>query len=183
MTTIFCIAATVFGLFIGTAPALANPYDDCILQHIGTAQNKAAVDAIERACIAKTAIAIPREEVSNFEGGINARVGQFNAGFGSLEYGLLVEFKNTTKYNITEVVVTVQNKDTNKTAEYLVDAFNSPLPPGAVLTELAEPAYRQIIPSGKTWSFFVHINEVASDGDFGKKFTWGVTPTKGIPPN
>jgi hypothetical protein len=91
MTTKSCIAATVFGLFIGTAPALANPYDDCILQHMGTAQNKAAVDAIERACIAKTSIAIPREEVANFEGGMNAHVGNFNTGFGSLEYGLLVE--------------------------------------------------------------------------------------------
>ena len=68
-------------------------------------------------------------------------------------------------------MVTVLNKDTNKSAEYPIDSFNSPLPPGAVLTALGEPAYSQIIPSGKTWSFFVHINEVASDGDFGKKFT------------
>jgi hypothetical protein len=171
------------GLLSFAAPAVANPYDDCILQHMGTAQNEAAVNAIERACIAKTSIAIPREEVGNFESGTNASVGQFNTGYGSLEYGLLVELKNTTKFNITEVVVTVRNKDTNKVTEYPVDTFDAPLPPGALLSKLAEPAYRQIIQSGKTWSFFVRATEVTKSTvvDFGKKFSWGVTPTKGIP--
>src|SRR5580704_11295989 len=93
-----------------TVPALGNPYDDCILQHMGPAQNQAAVYAIERACIAKTSIAISRDEVANFEVAANASVGTFNTGF-SLENGLLIELKNTTKFNITEVVVTVHNND------------------------------------------------------------------------
>jgi hypothetical protein len=184
MTTKFCSTAAVFGLLIGTAPALANPYDDCILQHMGTAQNKDAAYAIERACISKTSVVIPLEEVRNFEGGIRGNVGQFNVGSGYPEYGLLIEFKNTTKYDITENIITVINNENNKFTEYPVDRLSSVLPPGTWITGLGDPALGQIIPSGKTVTFFVHINEVASsDGDFWKKFSWSARPTKGIPPN
>lgn len=43
---------------LSPVPATANPYDDCILEHMANAQNKDAVYAIEKACINKTSIAI-----------------------------------------------------------------------------------------------------------------------------
>jgi hypothetical protein len=63
------------GLLLLSTSAFANPYDDCILQHMGTAQNKDAVYAIERACISKTSAPIPFDD--NFTGGLSADVGQF----------------------------------------------------------------------------------------------------------
>jgi hypothetical protein len=162
-----------------TLPALANPYDDCILQHMGTAQNKAAVHAIERACIGKTSIPIPPDD--NFAGGIAAAVGNFNTGSGAPEYGLLVTLKNTTNLNVTEVVIAIRNKDTKKAEEYPVHEFDESLPPGVMLTKLAEPAYRQIIKAGETRKFFVRIIEARDNpSEFPKRFTWGVVPTKGI---
>ena len=100
-------------------------------------------------------MAIPRDQKTNFLGGLNATVGQFNMGWGRPAFGLLVEFKNTTTFDVTEVVVTVRNKDTGKITEYPVTAFSGPLPPGAIITGLPEPAFNQIIRSGKTISFFL----------------------------
>jgi len=166
-------------LLLLTVPALANPYDDCILQHMGTAQNEAAVHAIERACIGKTSVPIPPDD--NFAGGIAAAVGNFSTGSGAPEYGLLVTLKNTTKLNITEVVTVIRNTDTKKAEEYPVHEFDEPLPPGAMRTKLAEPAYRQIIRTGATRKFFVRITEARDNpSEFPKRFTWGVVPTKGI---
>jgi hypothetical protein len=175
-------APVAIGLLSLSAPALANPYDDCILQHMGTAQNQAAVYAIERACINKTSMPIPPDD--NFAGGLTAAVGNFNTGFGALEYGIVVTLKNTTNFNITEVVVTIHNKHSHEIARYPVTAFNEPLAPGALLTGLGEPALTQIIKPGEIRRFFVHINEAAATpSDFGNEFAWGVMPTKGIPPN
>ena len=160
---------------------LANPYDDCILQYMGTAQNQAAVYAIERACMGKTSVSIPPDD--NFTGGLSADVGNFNIGFGGLEYGIVVTMKNTTNYNITEVMVSIINKTTHEVVRYPVTAFHAPLPPGAVITGLGEPAL-QIIKPGQTDRFFVHITEAtANPSAFGKTFTWSVMPTKGIPAN
>jgi hypothetical protein len=177
------IATTCAGLLLLTGPALGNPYDDCILQHMGTAQDKAAVNAIERACIAKTSIAIAPNDT--FPGGLNANLGKFNTGSGVAEnYGLLVTIKNTTNYNVTEVVVGIKNKGTQENTRYPVDDFQEPFPPGAILTGLAEPALAKIIKPGETRRFFVHIDEAAATpSEFEKKFTRGVMPTKGIPAN
>jgi hypothetical protein len=180
---LICLASAAGLLSLDISATIANPYDDCILQHMGTAQNNAAVNAIERACISKTSVAVLQEETEMFEGE-TASVGRYNMGQGSLEYGLLVELRNTTKFNITEVIVTVRNTHTNKISEYPVDAFNSPLPPGAILSGLGDAALIQIIPSGKTRQFFVSITEGADKpADFGKHFSWGVVPSKGIPTN
>jgi hypothetical protein len=101
------------GLTILSHPALANPYDDCILQHMGTAQNQTAVYAIERACIDKTSVPIAPDD--NFAGGLNANVGEFNTGdIGGPEHGLVVTMKNTTNYNVTEVIITIINKTTHE---------------------------------------------------------------------
>ena len=182
MPTKLCTAVAM-GLTILSHPALANPYDDCILQHMGTAQNQTAVYAIERACIDKTSVPIPPDD--NFAGGLNANVGEFNTGdIGGPEHGLVVTMKNTTNYNVTEVIITIINKTTHELTRYPVAAFNEPLPPGMLLSGLGEPALTQIIKPGATRRFFARINEAAAKpSDFGSKFAWGVLPTKGIPPN
>jgi hypothetical protein len=166
-----------------TAPAVANPYDDCILQHMPTAQNDAAVRAIERACIDKTSVPIPAD--NHFAGGLSAGLGRYNTGDGVADnYGLLVTMKNTTDYNVTQVVVDIGNKETHEITPYPVDAFSEPLPLGSVLTGLGEPALLQIIKPGETRRFFVHIGEAsARPSDFEKKFWWGVMPSRGIPVN
>lgn len=176
-----CVVMAVGWLML-SVPAVANPYDDCVLEHMVTAQNQAAAYAIERACISKTSVPIPPTD--DFAGGLGADLGDFNTGNPfQLEYGLAVTLKNTTGFNITEVVVRIRNKNTGEITRYPVSAFSGPLLPGAMLTELGEPGLLQIIKPGETRRFFVHIEErAAASSDFEKAFAWGVTPTKGIPP-
>jgi len=170
------------GLLVLSTRVLANPYDDCILQNMGTAQNEAAVYAIERACINKASVPIPPDD--KFAGALNANAGDFNTGHGSLEHGLVVTMKNTTNYSITEVVVSILHKGTQESTRYTVSSFNAPLPPGAIISKLGEPALTRTIKPGETRRFFVHIDEVLpAHPEFTKKFAWDVMPTKGIPAN
>jgi hypothetical protein len=168
-----------FGAVALARAASANPYDDCILQYMGKAQDRGAVYAIERACISKTTVPIPNDP--SFAG-LSANLGSFNMGFGSLAWGLVITLKNTTAYSITQVKVFIRNKATKTDAEYVVDKFDEPLPVGTVLSGLGEPYLEQVIRPGQTQSFFTAISEVAKSADeFGKKYDWFVIPTQGIP--
>jgi hypothetical protein len=173
------------GLLLLAAPALANPYDDCVLQHMGNAQIEVAVNAIERACIAKTSIPVSQDEARKLlDGQTTALAGKFNVGGFTPERGLLVELKNTTSFDITELAVTIINKTTQRETTYPVSVFFGTLPPGVMLGKAPEPSASQILPSGKTIRFFVAIHEVTDiSTDFPKNFSWSVTPIKGIPPN
>jgi hypothetical protein len=162
------------------APARANPYDDCILEHMSTAQIEAAAYAIERACISKTSVPITAPDVMATEA--EAWADYFNTGFGS-SYGLKVTIKNVTTFNVTELVVVVHDRKTGKANEYLLDKFNAPLSGAGIVTKLGEPALVSIIPSGQTRSFFVPASEV-SEGtvkDFFKRFILELRLSKGIP--
>ena len=163
------------------APARANPYDDCTLEHMSTAQNEAAAYAVERACISKTSVPITTTpDVLAREG--KAGSDYFNTGFG-YSYGLLVTIKNATTFNITELVVVVQDQKTSKENEYVIDQFREPLSGPGYYKTLGEPALVNIIPSGKTRSFFVQATEVTADTvkDVFKRFTWDLRLSKGIP--
>jgi Rap1a immunity proteins len=158
-----------------------HDYDDCILEHMGTAQNESAAYAIQRACISKASIGLtPISTPSDLDA--TAWAGSFNV-INSWNYGLLVRIKNSTSFNITELVVEVSDRKTNKTNEYVIDSFDEPAPTGVIITKLGEPAYRNMIPVGKTRSFFVPASEVTKEttNDFFKRFTWNLRLSKGIP--
>jgi hypothetical protein len=166
------------------APAHANPYDDCILEHMGTAQNEAAAHSIQRACISKSSISITRTFDPTADLNAMAWPGNYNTGYiDGWKYGLLVRIKNLSTFNITELVVIVRDQKTNKTNEYVVSDFDEPLNGPGLISKEAEPAYRNIIPVGKTRAFLVPATEVTEDAinDFFKRFTWNLRLSKGIP--
>jgi hypothetical protein len=149
------------GFLVLSTPAVANPYDDCILQHMPTAQNDAAVRAIEMACINKTSVEIPwaQSEVSD----TSAKIGMYNTGWGPVApnvYGLVVTMKNTTTYYVTRVIMWVYSSDAH-ISRYDVDSFDEPLPPGVWNSGPGEPSFRQIIKPGETRRFVVPITERA----------------------
>ena len=76
--------------------------------NIWAAQNEVAAYSIQRACISKTSIPITRTFDATTDLNAIAWPGNFNTGFvGGGGYGLLVSIKNSTSFNITEVVVVV----------------------------------------------------------------------------
>ncbi|MFY9838893.1 MAG: hypothetical protein WAK55_20935 [Xanthobacteraceae bacterium] len=89
-------------------------------------QTNAAL-AIETACISKTSIPVTSAFNAAADLDAKAGAGHFNTGYaGGWEYGLLVTIKNSTPFNVTELVVTVQDRKTNKTNAYVVDNFDEP---------------------------------------------------------
>ena len=179
----YLLTAIFVSTVIFSQAAVADPFDECILQHMGTARDQAAVYSIERACISKTSVAIPYDP--DFEGALSANVGSFNTGSGaSINYGLVITLKNTTKFNITSLKVIIRDKLTKKDSEYFVEEFSGPFPPGFIITGLGEPSRLQIIKIGETRDFFVHIGEfVRTPAEFGKKFDWAVMPMRDISVN
>jgi hypothetical protein len=177
--TKFIASAVLLAALI--APARANPYDDCILEHMGTAKIEEAVYAVERACISKTSVPITStfDELAR-EG--RAWADYFNTGFG-YSYGLQVTIKNTSPFNITELVVVVQDRKTGKVNEYVLNQFHEPLSGSGFVSKPAPPDFQNIIHVGTTRSFFVAATEVTEGTakDFFKRFTWGLRLSKGIP--
>jgi hypothetical protein len=185
--------------------AYANPYDDCVLEHLPSAQSEAATFAIERACISKTSIPLNITDVpadlyakeARTIDDMKARASGLAYLHGmawvahflspdrlNLIYGLLVEIKNSTSFAITELVVTVEDRKTEKTTnEYVISDFDTSLDGPGYISKLADPAQRNIIPVGAARKFFVQASEVteATADDFSKKFYWHVRLSKGIP--
>jgi hypothetical protein len=120
------LVAAIVTLVASAATGHANPYDDCVLEHMGTAQNEAAVHSIQRACISKSSIVITRIFDPTADLDAKAWPGNYNTGYG-WKYGLLVRIKNLSTFNITELVVVVGDQKTNKTNEYVVSDFGEPL--------------------------------------------------------
>src|SRR5215469_10718500 len=100
--TLFTVAAFA-ALNLGLA--VASPYDDCILEHIGMTHDRQAVRVLEQACINKTSVPISTSPI-----GVNASAGKFRIGELQGDYGLLVTLRNGTNYDITEVLLVLTNK-------------------------------------------------------------------------
>jgi len=176
------VVASGVSLLLSAAPALGNPYDDCILEFLGASQSEVAVNAVERACINKVSVAIQVDKkAANF--GVSASVGNFNTGY-SVEYGLAVRVWNATEFDVTEVKVLITHRESGMVGEYFVENFDPPIAAGMSISKLGAPHYRQIIKSGQIRTFFMRIDEQAKDStQFAKEFSWEAVPTKGIPSN
>ena len=172
------VAAAILAALGAHHPATANPYDDCILQNMGGAQNKDAVYAIERSCISKSSTPIPENEAESSGSDAVAYPGVFNIGRLSPEKGLEIHFTNRTKFNITKLNVLVQQKKTNQLKTHVVTEFLKPLPNGMFVSSLGEPSLINIIPSGSEAQFFVPVEEVSPE--FFKQYDWEIVPTRGI---
>lgn len=176
--TLFAVAALA-GLTLGEA--VASPYDDCILEHIGMTHDKEAVRVLEQACINKTSVPISTDPI-----GVNASAGKFSMGGLQGDYGLLVTLRNSTNYDITEVLLVLTNKaDEQPVNSYRVRGFHDMLPDGVWLAEAPDPAVAGIIKSDSTRRFFVRVDEVAdyvaNFSSFWNRFGWYAIGTKAIP--
>ena len=165
--------------FQAAAPAKANPYDDCILEHMANTQTREAVYAIERACISKTSVKITEEKLTID----SAYAGTYNNGYQAVK-GLVISATNNTVFAITEVAVTLEDKQTRAVTRYMLDTFAGPLPNGTLVSGPPEPAFAQIIKSGASRTFLVDMRDLPVNmAEFSKHFAWDVVPTKGIPSN
>jgi hypothetical protein len=161
------------------SPAFANPYDDCILQYMGNAQNRDAIDNIQVACISKTSVSIPEDQVEKIT--VLAWAGKYSIGGIEAKNGLLIKLTNNTDYAITAIKVSVEDKKTRKTTVHAVDRFLAPFYGPGWISRYGEPRFNQIIQPGQTSEFVVWMPEVPDSVTTFPFSSWNVTPVKGIP--
>jgi hypothetical protein len=150
---------------------------------MGTAQNQTAAFAIERSCISKSSVPIPENEAKKL-GDLNAYVGEFNTGSGTNTRGFGISFTNLTSFDITQLNLAIENKNTKQVSNYLLSNFMAPLQPGTWLTALPEPARTQILKSRANAYFVTSIKEVVKDNaEFALNYKWYLIAIKGIPAN
>jgi len=178
----FGMAILLIANFSGKASA--NPFDDCILKFMGTAQNESAVYAIERSCISKTSIDIPEDEGKKLSQEAKAFPGTYNLGGYTPETGLVIHVKNTTGFAVTQMLVSITNKATHVANTYPVFEIRTVEPQGVTVTGMPDPALAQILQKGAVINLFVAIDEVRTSGaKFGERYNWDIRAIKGIPTN
>jgi hypothetical protein len=175
-------ALVLLSVYASAGPASANPYDDCVLQHVGSAQNQTAVYAIERACINKTSVPMSLTDSGTILDSSRAWAGSFNMGSGYLQPGMVFEITNDTHFDITQVKIYVVKIGGGIQHIYKISNFRAPLRTGTFLSGLGEPGLTQVIKSGDSRQFVVEIPYADNkNGNFFKEYSWSVIPSEGIP--
>ena len=144
-----------------SGPAYADGYDNCILAHMGSTQNQTAAYAIERSCVNSASVPIPEDRIGTTGMNVTAWAGQYNLGYGYLQSGMVLQIKNDTEYNITEVKVVLSPIKGGPPTVYTTTDFSAPDAPGVIKTSLGEPGLIGVIKAGSDRKFFVEMNEVA----------------------
>lgn len=178
-----CMFPVLIALVLATASsAWANTYDDCILAHMAGAQNQTAAYAIEKACIKSSSVSINSFDPGEVFGTHGwASAGSFNLGYIEQRVGLRITLTNDTSYDVTEVVLIITDRKTNKERYYWSTEFRSTLPQGFVQTGPADPALSGVLKSRSTNTFFVEVADIGDFNSFHKNYTWAVAASKGIP--
>lgn len=171
------LAGATFLLAI-TTEANANPYDDCILQHMTNTQNQTVAFAIESACISKSSVALTRPE---FIADSKIYGGEFYVGDIYPRKGFVVKFKNSTNYDATELALVFANRKTHQETAYTETSFRGPMPKGTFVTGLPEPGLGNIIKAGSSSEVFFEVAYIGKLDDFFKDHDWWISVTKGIP--
>jgi hypothetical protein len=161
--------------------ANANPYDECILKFMGSARDQTAVYDIERACISESSVNLIASQADGISNAV-AYAGSFYLGYGFMEPGLVIQFTNMTKFDLTTIDVTLITKKDNVRHDYIVREFDGPVLPHTFVTGVPEPAFDQIIKTGAWAEFFVGVSDLIDNGkNFSKNYSWSLAPIKGIP--
>ena len=143
-------------LALAPATALANAYDDCVLQYMAGAQNQQAVYAIERSCISKVSVSLESTQLQGMLKSIFLiNVGSFSAGYTTPVVGLLIRLDNNGPTPITSVSISLRGKKTQGTGHYTITRFMEPQQPGVLFSGLPEPLFEQSIPPGTSKTFIV----------------------------
>jgi hypothetical protein len=157
--------------------AHAAAYDDCILQHIGSAHTQFATFAVESACIGKLSVPIVKGPFTP----VFVEVGDFSGGGPAPVRGIVLRFDNDSDFDVTEVQLSIGDKKSGRKIRFSVYNFESPTPPGAFYTQACEPAKCNIIGSGKSAEVFFPLRWLpASTAEFNTRFDASLELTKGI---
>jgi len=171
------LTAQVDELTRSDTDGLAMSFSTCLLDHLkGTTSDLAAV-SVKEACLRKAER--PFEAVVT---PANARYGLIHNAPGASSYGLYLTLNNATPYTITEIVLTLTDKESRREDSYVVRSFPPSFMDDAAASSTApDPTVHMMLPPGPH-SFTVETGDLAlTDPDrFSDSYDWKVTSVKGF---
>lgn len=162
-----------------SAPALANPFDDCVLENMRGVTADLAARSIKVSCLRKTSVEIPAEALAKVKATANYGV------FDGKNTGFLMEVNNQSDYVLTEITLTFR---VDKMPEQIVrtDDFRKPQPAGVLYAgPPLDPTYTMQIKPFVASSFFIPMQtNIPFDAKKrnGNGFAWVIVSMRGIPP-
>lgn len=165
------VAVSVAG-FAGTA--MANAFDDCVLENMRGVTSDLAAKSIKIACLRKTSVDIPKEHLSALTG--RAEYADFGPQFGK---GFWIRLENGSAYIVTSVTIDV-HVGVGDNQFFETDDFFMP-EPGVIYTGPPDDPTRSMqIPRFSKVDF--RIIKPQPNIDMKKQnFKWGIAAAKGIP--
>ncbi|GAB9240847.1 hypothetical protein [Bradyrhizobium diazoefficiens] len=166
-------------VFLATAalawagPALANAFDDCVLNKMAGVTSDAAAKAIKEACLRKNSVVIDEGDLRGLRivGGGYGRYGISNTA------GFTAEVKNDTGYIVTEITFGIVIAD-GQPEYFRVDNFLYQ-EPGVIYTGLPpDPTVSMRIDPGRSHKFQFSVDRPEIDKK--KKWNWFIAGAKGI---
>lgn len=154
-------------------PALANAFDDCVLDRMAGVTSDAAAKAIKEACLRKSAVVIDESGLRGLRiiSGGYGRYGVRNTA------GFTAEVKNDTGYIVTEITFGITIADGQPEYFRVENFFYQE--PGVIYTGLPpDPTVSMRIDPGRSVKF--QFSADRSEIDKKKKWNWFVAGAKGI---
>lgn len=168
--TVFLAAAAL----AWAGPALANAFDDCVLDKMAGVTSDAAAKAIKEACLRKNSVVIDEGDLR----GLRIVGGDGYGRYGiSNTAGFTAEVKNDTGYIVTEITFGIVIAD-GQPEYFRVDNFFYQ-EPGVIYTGLPpDPTVSMRIDPGRSRKF--QFSADRPDIDKKKKWNWFIAGAKGI---
>lgn len=156
-------------LLVFAKPAVANPYDKCMLDHAATIKDSSSegIDAIAEACIKSTEEPVDSVEASKVK--LSFLYGEMVRGLGDL--GLIVQAYNGSAYDISSLTIRLTDKRT-KTQQEIRRELWYPYNRGPGIVSSYGPRYRnRFIPSLSSGEYMFPIGHIdVPQAEFFKRY-------------
>ena len=161
-------------------PALANPFDDCVLENMRGVTSDLAAKSVKVSCLRRASVDVPADALAKVRA--TANYGEFN---GPGNTGFLMEIDNQTDYVLTEITLSIRP---DKMPERVVrtDDFWPLVPKGIIYTgPPPDPTRSMQIKPFATSSYWIPMKtnividpkKVAGPG-----YAWNMLSARGVPP-
>lgn len=155
-----------------SAPALANAFDDCVLENMKGTTSDLAAKSVKTACLRKNSVDLSEADLKGLTGTLS--YGSVNT---VAEPGFFAEMKNDSPYVITEITYAIAVKDKASQffkVDYFVYAPAGTLfagaPPDPTILMRIEPH------TPKKFTFAGNMPEIGKNA----KWSWYIAAAKGI---
>ena len=153
---------------------MANTFDDCVLENMRGVTWDLAAKSIKAACLRKSSIDIPKDELSALTG--RAEYSDFGPQFGK---GFWIRLENQTSYIVTSVTIDI-HVGVGDNQFFETDDFYTPQPGVIYAGPPPDPTRSMQIPRFSKVDFRIITPQPGIDLKK-QNFKWGIAAAKGIP--